>query len=114
MSSPQSGSTVSQAPSRKFMGSSLGRVAVIATLLAYAALALYHLGMPDLEADEGRYGISALNILSDYHQFAIVSPDPGGVSWSTWPYAYPTMLAGSILLVGKTEFALRFVNVVLM
>ena len=114
MSSAQSGSTVSQSPSRKFLGSSLSRFAVLATLLAYGTLALYHLGTPDLDADEGRYGISALNLLHDYHQLAIVSPDPGGVSWSTWPYAYPTMLAGSFLLLGKTEFALRFVNVVLM
>ncbi len=72
------------------------------------------LGKPDLDADEGRYGTSALNILYDYHQIAIVSPDPAGVPWSTWPYMYPLELAGSILLLGKNELALRFVNVVLM
>jgi len=114
MSSAQSGSTVLQDPSPRLIGASFGRVAVIAVLLAYGALALYHLGVPDLDADEGRYGTSALNILNDYHQIAIVSPDPGGVPWSTWPYAYPTLLAGSIVLLGKTEFALRFVNVALM
>jgi len=115
MSSAQAGSTVSQDhSSRRFIGSSFGRVTVIAILLAYGALALYHLSVPDLDADEGRYGTSALNILNDYHQIAIVSPDPGGVPWSTWPYAYPSLLAGSIVLLGKTEFALRLVNVVLM
>src|SRR5208337_2176554 len=114
MSSAQSGSTVLQDPSPRLIGASFGRVAVIAVLLAYGALALYHLGVPDLDADEGRYGTSALNILNDYHQIAIVSPDPGGVPWSTWPYAYPSLLAGSIVLLGKTEFALRLVNVVLM
>src|SRR5271165_2474463 len=114
MSSAQSGLTVSQYLSHRFIGSARGRVAVTVILLAYGALALYHLGVPDLDADEGRYGTSALNILNDYHQIAIVSPDPGGVPWSTWPYAYPTLLAGSIVLLGKTEFALRFVNVALM
>jgi len=108
------GPTAAQASSRPVISSSLGRIAIIATLLVYAALALYHLGKPDLEADEGRYGTSALNILHDYRQIAIVSPDPGGVPWSTWPYAYPVELAGSILLLGKNEFALRLVNVVLM
>jgi len=110
----QLGPTVSQAPSGKWAGSPFGRVAVIATVLVYLVLALFHLGRPDLEADEGRYGTSALNILNDYHQIAIVSPDPGGVPWSTWPYMYPTELAASILVLGKTEFALRVVNVLLM
>ncbi len=110
----QLGSTVSQNPGSKSGGLSLGRIAVIATLLAYAALALFQLGKPDLDTDEGRYGISALNILNDYHQIAIVSPEPGGVPWSTWPYMYPTEIAGSILLLGKTEFAVRVVNVALM
>jgi 4-amino-4-deoxy-L-arabinose transferase-like glycosyltransferase len=110
----QLGSTVSRYSYVKSGGSSVGRGAVIATLLAYAALSLFHLGRPDLDTDEGRYGISALNILNDYHQIAIVSPDPGGVPWSTWPYVYPAELAGSILLLGKTELALRVVNVVLM
>ena len=91
-----------------------GRIAVMATVLVYAILALFQLGRPDLDTDEGRYGISALNILHDYHQIAIVSPEPGGVPWSTWPYMYPAELAGSILLLGKTEFAVRIVNVVLM
>ena len=69
----QLGSTVSQNPRSKSGGLSLGRIAVIATLLAYAALALFQLGKPDLDTDEGRYGISALNNLNDYHQIAIVS-----------------------------------------
>ncbi|MGO9515845.1 MAG: ArnT family glycosyltransferase [Candidatus Korobacteraceae bacterium] len=112
--SAQLGSTVSQDTGNKSGGLSLARIAVIATLLAYAALALFQLGKADLETDEGRYGISALNILYDYHQIAIVSPEPGGVPWSTWPYMYPVELAGSILLLGKTEFALRVVNVLLM
>jgi 4-amino-4-deoxy-L-arabinose transferase-like glycosyltransferase len=112
--SAQSETTVSQNPDGKSGGFPVGRMAVIATLVAYAALSLFHLGRPDLDTDEGRYGISALNILNDYHQIAIVSPDPGGVPWSTWPYVYPVELAGSILLLGKTEFALRIVNVVLM
>ena len=106
--------TVSQDPGSKSGRLSLGRIAVIAILLAYACLALFQLGRPDLDTDEGRYGISALNILNDYHQIAIVSPEPGGVPWSTWPYMYPMELAGAILALGKTEFALRVVNVVLM
>lgn len=115
MNSALLGSAVSHNPSsRKFAASSLGRVAVMATLLVYAALALYQLGKPDLSTDEGRYGTSALNILYDYRQIAIVSPDPAGVPWSTWPYMYPLELAGSILLLAKNELALRFVNVVLM
>ena len=113
-SSAQVRPAMSPGVSRMFMGSSLGRAAAIAVVLVYAVLTLYHLGRPDLDADEGRYGISALNILNDFHQIAIVSPDPGGVSWSTWPYVYPVELAGSIVLLGKTEFALRLVNVVLM
>ena len=90
------------------------KVAIIATLLAYGALALYRLGTPDLDNDEGRYGISAINILEDYRQLAIVSPDPEGTPWSTWPYAYPSLLAGSMVLFGHNEVALRLVNVVLM
>jgi 4-amino-4-deoxy-L-arabinose transferase-like glycosyltransferase len=112
--SAQFGSTVSQGPSYKSLAGSLGQIAVMAILLAYAALALFQLGKPDLDSDEGRYGVSALNILDDYHQIAIVSPDPGGVPWSTWPYMYPVELASSILLLGKNEFALRVVNVVVM
>ncbi len=112
-SSTQVPSAMSPSVSRKFIGSWLGKVVAIATVLVYAVLTLYHLGTPDLEADEGRYGTSALNILYDYHQIAIVSPDPAGVPWSTWPYVYPVELAGSILLLGKNEFALRIVNVVL-
>jgi len=94
--------------------SSAVKVAIIATLLAYGALALYQLGTTDLDDDEARYGTSALNILRDYRQLAIVSPDPEGVPWSTWPYAYPSLLAGSMALFGHNEVALRMVNVVLM
>src|SRR5271167_4414259 len=110
--SAQLTSTASRGPEGRSGGLSLGRMAVIATLLGYAALALFQLGKADLDTDEGRYGISALNILYDYHQLAIVSPEPDGVPWSTWPYMYPAELAGSVLLLGKTEFALRVVNVV--
>jgi len=112
--SAQLESNVSQDSHTTPGGLPLARIAVIATLCAYLALSMFHLGRPDLETDEGRYGISALNILNDYHQIAIVSPDPGGVPWSTWPYMYPMELAGSILVLGKTEFALRVVNVVLL
>ena len=98
----------------RFARSARVRLAVIATILVYTALAVYQLGKPDLDADEGRYGTSALNILYDYHQIAIVSPDPAGEPWSTWPYMYPLELAGSILLFGRNELALRLVNVVLM
>jgi 4-amino-4-deoxy-L-arabinose transferase-like glycosyltransferase len=111
--SEQLGSTLSQDSYHKARSFSLGRTAIIATFLAYAALSLFRLGTPDLDTDEGRYGISALNILNDYHQIAVVSPDPGGVPWSTWPYMYPMELAGSILVLGKNEFALRVVNVLL-
>ena len=99
--SAQLETTISRNSTRKSGVIPVGRIAIIATLLAYAALSLFHLGRPDLETDEGRYGISALNILNDYHQIAIVSPDPGGVAWSTWPYVYPAELAGSILAAGE-------------
>ncbi len=114
LDSARLGSAVSQNHSGESGRFSPGRIVVIATLFLYAALAFYQLGKPDLDNDEGRYGTSALNILYDYHQIAIVSPDPGGIPWSTWPYVYPAELAGSILLLGKSEFALRVVNVVLM
>lgn len=89
------------------------RLWLLAVLTVYALLALFHLGWPDLGVDEGRFGISALNILSDPHQLAIVSEDPlGGVG--TKPYLYPLTLAASIALLGRTEFAVRLVNVLVL
>src|SRR5258708_17385915 len=87
------------------------RFGVLAVLVTYGALGLFRLGWSDLRSDEGRFGISALNILSDPHHLAIVSEDPLGGP-GTKPYLYPLALGASICLLGKTEFAVRVVNVV--
>lgn len=81
------------------------------SLLLYGILAGFRLGSFDLGVDEGRFGISAMNILSDYRQMAIVSEQPLGTpGWK--PYFYPLVLAASLRLGGKSEAALRIVNVV--
>lgn len=87
---------------------SLGLIGLV--IAVYALLACFRLGSADLGADEGRFGISAMNILADHRQFAIVSEKPlGEPGWK--PYLYPLVLAGSLSVGGKTEFALRIVNV---
>jgi 4-amino-4-deoxy-L-arabinose transferase-like glycosyltransferase len=80
-------------------------------LVVYCGLTLFRLGSADLVSDEGRFGISALNILTDWHQLAIVSEDPLG-RYATKPFLYPLTIAGSLCLFGKNEFAVRVVNVV--
>lgn len=77
----------------------------------YGVLVFYRLGLPSLGSDEGRFGISALNILHSARQVALVSEQPlGGVG--TKPFFYPLELSLSILVFGRTAFALRFVNAV--
>ena len=93
------------------MSTGASRVLILVILLFYGVLALFLLGWSDLGSDEGRFGISALNILSDPRQLAVVSEDPLGGP-GTKPYLYPLALAASIALLGKTEFAVRVVNVV--
>jgi 4-amino-4-deoxy-L-arabinose transferase-like glycosyltransferase len=85
-------------------------IALTLVIALYAALTLYGLGTPDLESDEGRFGLSALNILSDSRHLAIVSQRPQGEPGSM-PYMYPLALALSVTLLGATEFSLRIVNV---
>ncbi len=80
-------------------------------IVLYGSLTLFRLGVPDLASDEGRFGLSAINLLTDYRQFALVSQAPQGGP-GTLPYAYPLALAASLMTLGKSEFALRFVNVV--
>lgn len=87
--------------------------AIIASLLVYAILACFRLGWPDLASDEGRFGISAQNVLRDFHQLATVSEEPLGAP-GTKPFLYPALLAVSVAALGSTEFAVRFVNVLLL
>ncbi len=87
----------------------LGAIGV--ALLVYGVLACFKLGSSDLGPDEGRFGISAMNILADHRQLAIVSEEPlGGPGWK--PYLYPLMLAASMSVGGKSELTLRIVNVI--
>jgi 4-amino-4-deoxy-L-arabinose transferase-like glycosyltransferase len=85
--------------------------ALTPVLVIYCGLTLFRLASADLASDEGRFGISAVNILTDWHQLAIVSEDPLG-RYATKPFLYPLTIAGSICLFGKNEFAVRVVNVV--
>ena len=80
---------------------------------AYFTFAFVKLGSSELGIDEGRFGVSAINILSDPHQLATVSEDPLGQP-GTKPYGYPVLLAASLWTLGKTEFAVRAVNVILL
>ena len=82
-------------------------------LAIYGAGCCFRLGSADLGSDEGRFGLSGANILADHRQLAVVSQDPLGPP-GTMPYFYPLCLAGSISLLGRTEFALRFVNVLVL
>lgn len=80
---------------------------------AYFSLAMFRLGWADVGSDEGRFGTSAINILTDVRQLAIVSEDPLGEA-GTKPYFYPLAIAGSMTALGKSEFSLRLVNVVVL
>jgi len=86
---------------------------ILLVLALYAVLGLFQLGKCDLESDEGRFGVSAVNILTDYHQLATVSEDPLGAP-GTKPYMYPSMLAGAIAVLGKNELAVRSVNLMIL
>jgi len=77
------------------------------------AFAIVKLGTSELGSDEGRFGVSALNLLHNPHQFAVVSEDPLGPP-GTKPFGYPFLLAASILIFGKTVFALRIANVIIL
>lgn len=83
----------------------------IALVLLYSGFTLFRLGFADLDSDEGRFGISALNILADLRQLAIVSQRPLGEP-GTLPYMYPLALAASVAVLGKSELSLRLVNVI--
>ena len=84
---------------------------LLLVLGAYFTFAFVKLGSSELDIDEGRFGVSAINILSDPHQLATVSEDPLGQP-GTKPYGYPVLLAASLWTLGKTEFAIRTVNVI--
>jgi len=84
---------------------------LLLVLGAYFSFAFVKLGSSEVGIDEGRFGVSAINILSNPHQLATVSEDPLGQPGSK-PYGYPALLAASLWALGKTEFALRTVNVI--
>ena len=86
------------------------KIAIIAVISLYFALTCFRLGWTDLGSDEGRFGLSAMNILTDHHQIAIVSEDPLGLP-GTKPYMYPLTIAAVFALLGESEFTLRIVNV---
>jgi len=87
--------------------------AVVVVLLVYMSFAIVRLGTSELGSDEGRFGVSAVNLLHNMHQFAVVSEDPLGPP-GTKPFGYPLLLAASILVFGKTVFALRIANVIVL
>ena len=82
-------------------------------IAAYAFLGLFRLGSYDLQIDEGRFGLSGLNILADPHQLATVSEEPLGGP-GTKAYLYPLLEAASISVLGKNEYAVRSVNVLIL
>src|SRR6202158_3376633 len=84
---------------------------LLVVLGAYFSFAFLKLGSSEVGIDEGRFGVSAINILSNPHQLATVSEDPLGQPGSK-PYGYPALLAASLWALGQTEFALRTVNVI--
>ena len=84
--------------------------AILVVLAIYTLFSLPRLGYGGIGQDEGAFGISALNILQDYHQLARVAETPLGPA-ATKPFLYPAGLALSILLFGKTTFALKMTNV---
>jgi 4-amino-4-deoxy-L-arabinose transferase-like glycosyltransferase len=84
---------------------------ILAVLGVYLVFALYRLGWADLAPDEGRYGLAAVNILTDHRQLAVLSEDPLGEPGSK-PFMYAASVAGFIIIFGKHEFALRLVSAV--
>ena len=107
MSGKRGGSSTTNSPLNSWV------LVVLSVFVIYGFLSLFQLGRSDLESDEGRFGLSALNILSDYHQLATVSEDPLGGP-GTKPFMYPLLLAGSIKVLGKNEVAIRSVNVIVL
>jgi 4-amino-4-deoxy-L-arabinose transferase-like glycosyltransferase len=87
---------------------------VFAILALYAGLTTFKLGWSDLGTDEGRFGLSALNILHDSHQLAIMTEDQPLGEAGAKPFMYPLALATSISLLGKSNFALRVVNLIIL
>ncbi len=96
-------SSLAEAVSKKLL-------ATLCIVVIYGLFALYRVGWTDLTSDEGRYGLVAVNILTDHRQLACLSEDPLGAPGSK-PFMYAVSLAASVRLLGKTEFALRFVSV---
>lgn len=86
-------------------------LSILAVVGVYLVFALYRLGWADLGPDEARYGLAAVNILTDHKQLAVLSEDPLGGPGSK-PFMYAASLADSIFLLGQNEFALRVVSVV--
>jgi 4-amino-4-deoxy-L-arabinose transferase-like glycosyltransferase len=82
-------------------------------LVIYCGLTLFRLASPDLLSDEGRFGTSAVNILTDWRQLAIVAQEPLG-RYGDKPFMYPLTIAASICLFGKNDFAVRVTNVVIL
>lgn len=85
-------------------------VAFFLILAVYGCFALYHLAWADLDTDEGRYGLVGCNILSDYHQLAILSQEPLGSSGNQ-PFMHAMSLIPSLLVFHSAEFGLRLVSV---
>jgi 4-amino-4-deoxy-L-arabinose transferase-like glycosyltransferase len=83
----------------------------VTIFVLYGCFALFRLGWTDLGVDEAHYGIVAINILHDHRQLAVLSEDPLGGP-GTKPFMYASSLAVSTQIFGKTEFALRLVNVI--
>ncbi len=96
-----------------FTPSQVRCICICLLFAAYFGLAMFRLGWADVGSDEGRFGVSAVNILTDVRQLAIVSEDPLGEA-GTKPYFYPLAIAGSMTALGKSEFSLRLVNVVVL
>jgi 4-amino-4-deoxy-L-arabinose transferase-like glycosyltransferase len=87
-----------------------GILPVLGILIVYSFFSLYRLARADLATDEGRYGLVATNILTDYHQLAVLSEDPLGAPGSK-PFMYALCLTPSLLIFKRTEFALRITSV---
>jgi 4-amino-4-deoxy-L-arabinose transferase-like glycosyltransferase len=105
--SPEAESMRLRGPSKKSLW------LILLVFVVYFSLAWFKFGSSEVGIDEGRFGISGINILSDHHQLATVSEDPLGQP-GTKPFGYPVLLAASLWALGKTEFALRTVNVIVL
>jgi 4-amino-4-deoxy-L-arabinose transferase-like glycosyltransferase len=85
-------------------------VAMLVVVGVYLLLALYRLGWADLGPDEARFGVAAVNLMTDFRQLAILSEDPLGSPGSE-PFVYAVCVAASFRALGKNEFTLRVVSV---